>query len=423
MVSNKKFILSPFFLFLLNKSELEKAAIAFRGITQELIRLRGMSSNWWSRRSNPKPSSGQQPTTPTSATSTPNSTYSKGRSVAHPDPSSHLHTLHPSHFRKLAQDIQIQESVASTSMLQTPVHTIRPKTTQPRSNTSLSLGGLFGIGKTKRPSTADSLTRSTHGHANDFGVLSTDRENTSPSTLHTMSSRNRTNTISSGASSFNPPPLTPASAVDTDESLATTSSFGLRGRSNSANSIPLRSADSRPTEVTILAYGNRSEGNKPLKQGLHPPSLLAVEEYDPFAAQSSSFYIVATPPAIPSDQQHFKVPTLPPPSSSLSDPQRKPSSTYVEGFLTRPSNYSIPSSNASGPLKLPRRPSAPTHPSPTIVTGVPPVSGSRSAGGFTSGQGSGEITPNSATSSKKPFQLPFRARSGSTKGSDDRQPR
>ncbi|KAG8903316.1 hypothetical protein FRB99_003448 [Tulasnella sp. 403] len=200
---------------------------------------------------------------------------------------------------------------------------------------SALIGNIFGLGgnKSKRPSTTQ--TRSTPASIEETIDI---RPEPIPPRINTAV-RNRAYTLSgSTATTVSAIPITPIDNEDSPVQI-----IGRRGRSDSASSQP----------------GTLARRTK------QPPSLLAVEECDPFGAHSTdSFYVLPTPPVLAVEEKMFEQP----------DPrmirQRVASEGYYEGALD--ARAASTKTDIIGTLKLPRRPSAPA---PGGTRTAPPSNG------------------------------------------------
>ncbi|KAG8958014.1 hypothetical protein FRC03_009541 [Tulasnella sp. 419] len=283
----------------------------------------------------------------------------------------------------------------------------RPKSSQSRSGnqSSLTLGSIFGLSKSKRPSTS-------HGEGSpreaSFGTSSQGSSHSkltvvdripSPSNAGGTfaineispysSSRARAQTVSSTSTR---PPLTPADSADHADR-------------------PVFRRDRSDSSVSDF------NSNTMARKAQQMPSLLHVEQYDPFATHSDSVYVVSSTPPVhpyrrekdsgavsPFQQQQARVPI---------DPSFRPrpaDNGYIEGSITGrpPAVPSGPGHLGTSPLKImPRRPSAPPSFNPTsntlAISPVTPNVGPSSAGPTT----------------KKHLPLPFRAKSQKEKSRND----
>ncbi|KAG8862738.1 hypothetical protein FRB96_000748 [Tulasnella sp. 330] len=319
-----------------------------------------MSTSWWSRRSGPKPIVTDLPP---NHYCPPSSSAASSASVASPyDASSPHHSrgsgaaqpragvpsAHPtSSYAPLATSLA--PSNRSNNMRK-PSKDSHIKIVHPpsvlSSGSSSTFGNFFGIGG----GGSRSRKLSEAGYSINGGDNTTDAS--SISTNPKSSSRNRAYTLSTSTTSTRWP-ITPIS-TDGDFQQNT-----VRTRSDSTTSALSR------------------------RVGSQLPSLLSVEEYDPFASNTNSFNVLPTPPPLTPDSQSFgdllnstfKLP----PTSPLKD-EYFDGRTYGGG--ERPGKDS--SRLLVQPLNLSRRPSAPPlKTSSTLASPATHEPGPNSAGPFT----------------------------------------
>lgn len=360
-------------------------------------------SSWWSRKTGAKPSpapsiqtnvssAASSITSPASSSRYGQSSYSSmprsATNATSPNTNGYLDP-YQSHPRKdsapprlthssHSYDSRLEPSSASGSAASRREAVSRPRTAQTES--SSLLGGFLGLGSTKpkRPSTSQTGVHSAPGTVQETIEIKADWLERQPPRIDTTftSTRNRAYTLS-GSTATSGFPVTPATSYgDHDSPLQ---SAGGRGRSDSASSQP----------------SSLSRRAKRL------PSLLAVEEYDPFAASNThSFYITATPPALTPDSTYFQPPI---------NPRQRVASeggAYYEPGTFGHRSGGAPKAEIINPLKLPRRPSAPPPSSHNQRLGAPPAKPSpNSAGPFSKKQL--PLLPFRAKSSKEKKYVPF----------------
>ncbi|KAG8993630.1 hypothetical protein FRB94_010513 [Tulasnella sp. JGI-2019a] len=336
-----------------------------------------MSTSWWSRRSGPKPIVTDLPT---NRFTPPSSSVASSASVASPyganPPYQSTHgaahsrgataSNHPaSSYVSLATSL----APSNRSNMRKTSNDSRVKIIQPTSTlssgASSTFGNFFGMGGGSNRS----RKLSEAGYSvNDSDIIT---DASSINTSAKSNARNRGYTLSSSTASTQWP-ITPGASTD-----GRAPHTDPRSRSNS----------------TASALSKRV--------GPHQlPSLLSVEEYDPFASGTNSFHVLPTPPPLTPDSQSFgdllnstfKLP----PSSPLRD----------EYFDERAQEKARPATHGLRlvvqPLNLSRRPSAPT--TSTLAPAVNQDPGPNSAGPFP----------------KKPMPLlPFRTKPGKDKKSSE----
>lgn len=201
----------------------------------------------------------------------------------------------------------------------------------PSTSTSTSFGNFFGIGggKPKRP--PDFNYPPPIDVKVEPSVLSSNASTTTKST----GSRNRAYTLS-GSTSSTRWPITPVTSVEGESQY-----LAVRGRS-----------DSLASQATSSLSAKRTGGGK-----TQLPALLSVEEFDPFASKTNTFYMYPTPPPLTPDSQSFGEllnTTFNLPPSPLRDEYE-----YEDAGFGASSRKSKPKPDVIAPLRLTRRPSAP----------------------------------------------------------------